>query len=300
MERPRSLMDKHLSSKKASCEFDPHRGHKRDILFVYFFFVYILKQMRTKNAKELASIVTLLMSSDYESVMLGISLFSNHYLITNYPKYKKFKISIKYPGRNPPPYCATVRRDNKKEFNKNQFLRMLASKSVDIKIKTCAIINFIEQNVELIELENGKKNYNRNSSLAYKLWGTALDKLSVEEIESCVNHTEKTTSEPFSKKKKRALAYKSYENNWYPDFYEGVFDDIKDDYKDAGLSNKNPSLIPYKTILGYKRYLALRFSSKYKNRCVCSDIRVSPIIDLVYDILDTSTSIQNKVYNYSF
>lgn len=259
--------------------------------------------MRTKNAKELASIVTLLMSSDYESVVLGISLFSNHYLITNYPKYKKFKISIKYPGYNPPPHCATFRRDNKKEFNKNQFLRMLASKSVDIRIKTCAIINFIEQNVDSVELENGKKNYNCNSSLANKLWGSSLDKLSVEEIKSRVNHTEKTTSEPFSKKKKRALAYKYYENNWYPtmDFYESVFDDMKDDYEDVGLSNKNPSLIPYRTILDYKRYLALRFSSKHKKGCVCPDNQDNiTYYTYLLDIFDKSISIQNKGYNYCF
>ena len=231
--------------------------------------------MKTRNAKELASIIALLLSKDYESVMLGISLFSDHYLITNYPKNKKFKVSLKYRGyQAPSEYCRSFSQ-NSAEFNKNQFLRMLASKSIDINKKTCAIINFIYDNVDPRYIQKHKhkiKNPNYSEPLSHRLWGSSLDGFLASDIRPYIYRKGKHTRNPIPKKQEKIIIFddpRNYYDRSYPvstKWCLEVVNDLNSEYLDLNIDHRlfNGNSTPYSIIKEYKEYLANRFAKKGK------------------------------------
>ena len=94
--------------------------------------------MKNKNARILVEIIKLLYSPDEESVILGIGLFQEHYLLTNIPKNKVFNLPLLNNG-----YPWKYSR-NKARFTKSRFIRMLNSKRIPINNKVFYIISFIK------------------------------------------------------------------------------------------------------------------------------------------------------------
>lgn len=256
--------------------------------------------MKTKNAKELVSIIILLLSNDYESVQLGISLFLGHYLITNYPKYKKFKVSLKYKGYQPPSqYCRSY-SSREEEFNKNQFIKMLSSKSVEINKKVCAIINFIYDNTEsrsrYHEIKNKKhKNLNYNHSLSHLLWGSSLDHLQVEEVKPCIYKTYKTTSRPVSKKAYRFILFQNRDlrNTEYLDISEGLIEDFANTNIDYCLYNGRTS---WDIVQDYKQYLENKFKVKGRH-CIKTVQELERILSLSDSFDLNKYYIDNLIFN---
>jgi hypothetical protein len=147
---------------------------------------------------------------------------------------------------------------------------MLSSKSVDIRKKTCAIISFIYDNIDPNYFKEGKykiKNSNHSDSLSHMLWGSSLDKLSVDKITPYVYHTGRKTSEPVSKKKMRYLL--STEQGRYlfnQTNYLEISEGLLEDYNDCNISRRlcNNST-PWGIVKEYKQYLIHRFINKGKH-----------------------------------
>jgi len=235
--------------------------------------------MKTKNEKELASIIVLLLSQDYESVMLGISLFSSHYLITNYPKYKKFKVSLKYKGYHAPSQYCTTYSSKDAEFNRDQFLKMLFSKKVDVRKKTCAIINFIYNNVDptYIDRNSRIKNPNKSNSLSRYLWGSSLDNFTADVVKPCIYQTSRSTQRPMSKKDEKRILLNNRFSCFSTTNYFEVTKDLADEFDDLEIKYNYNDTTPWSLIANYKRYLANKFKNKGK-KCIKSIAELRELI----------------------